>query len=188
MWLKAAISWCKYTFKCHCSGVAGWNALLGHHSWFAFGLGTRFYVKVFMEFVLQNTVALTIVYTFIVLYNKHRLVPFVSPFSYSCLCLTCCSRLCKVCIVLMIVFYKFYYIECVFFFICVCVCVCGCVWVCVCMCVWIFITLNWYFCYSFFKWHILYIKICSQFLGSKKWFCYSNTSLLRSSLEEHFII
>jgi len=41
-----------------------------------------------MGFVLQNTVALTIVYILIVLYNKHRLVPFVSPFSYSCLCLT----------------------------------------------------------------------------------------------------
>jgi len=95
------------------------------------GLRTKFYLTVFVGFVLQNTVTLTIVYVLIVLYNKHRLVvihiSFLLLLSQSH---TCCSRLCKVCIVLMIVFYKCYYIECVFFF------MGGCVFV------WIFITLN----------------------------------------------
>jgi len=72
-------------------------------------LGTRLYLNVFMGFVLQNTVALSIVYILIVLYNKHRLViiciSFLLLFS---LTHTCCSRLCKVCSVLMIVFYKCY--------------------------------------------------------------------------------
>jgi hypothetical protein len=130
IWLKSAISRCKCTFKCHCSGVAGSNALLGHQSWVAGGLGTRFYVKVFMEFVLQNTVALTTVYILIVFYNKNRLVIIhISFLLLLSLSRTCCSRLCKVCSVLMIVFHKCYYIECIFFFMGVCVCVCVCVYI-----------------------------------------------------------
>ena len=126
MWLKSAIIQCNCTFKCHCSGVAGWNALLGCHSWVAVGLGMRFYLKVFMAFVQQSTVALTIVYVLTVLCNKHRLVVIrISFLLLLSLFHTCCSRLCKICSVLMIVFYKCYYIEYVFFFMGVCVWVGG---------------------------------------------------------------
>jgi hypothetical protein len=97
MWLKSAIIQCKCTSKCHCCVVAGWNALLGHHSWVAVGLGMSFYLKVFMRFVLQKTVAMTIVYVLIVLYYKHGLMVIHRSFPLLLsLSPMCCSRLCKV--------------------------------------------------------------------------------------------
>lgn len=123
MWLKLAISRCKCTFKCHRLRGSRVECI----AWVAVGLGTRFYLKVFMGFVLQNTVALTIVYILIVPYNKHRLVVIcISFLLLLSLSHTCCSRLCKVCSVLMMVFYKCYYImfsfswegECVHVYVC----------------------------------------------------------------------
>lgn len=63
--------------------------------------GDEFYLKVFVGFILQNTVAMTIVYIIIVLYNKYRLMVIHSSFLLLLsLSHICCSRLCKVCSVL----------------------------------------------------------------------------------------
>jgi hypothetical protein len=83
-----------------------------------------------------KTLAVTTVYIHIVLYNKHRLVVIrISVLLLLSLSHTCCSRLCKVCSVLMIVFCKCYYIECVFFYIYMCMCVRACARSHVCVCV-----------------------------------------------------